>query len=70
MGFEDNLRKLLEEAWSDEEKQLIERTIVNICSYKRIMSNSLKDDILKIVDLCMSLKRNQKVYNTQSKLDI
>jgi hypothetical protein len=57
MAFEETLRLLLLEDWTDEEKELIERTIVNICSYKRLMSNALKEDILKIVDLCINLKR-------------
>jgi hypothetical protein len=57
MGFEDTLRLLLLEDWTEQEKELIERIIVNICSYKRFMSNALKEDILKIVDLCITLKR-------------
>lgn len=65
MGFEENLRLLLLEKWSEEEKELIERTIVNICSYKRLMTNALKDDILKIVELCISLKRQVEEPNSQ-----
>ena len=57
MGFEEDLKSLLKEDWSESEKELIERVIANICSYKRIMTNSLKDDILKIVQLCITLKQ-------------
>lgn len=57
MGFEETLRLLLLENWSQEEKELIERTITNISSYKRLMSNALKEDIIKIVELCINLKK-------------
>ena len=60
MGFEDDLKKLLLQEWTGEEKELIERTIVNICSYKRLMTNALKEDILQIVELCISLKQKVK----------
>ena len=59
MGFEEDLRRLLQENWNETDKQLIERVLANICSYKRIMSSALKDDIIKIVELCITLKQAQ-----------
>lgn len=56
MSFEEELRKILEQKWNEEEKETIERVIKSVCSYKRLMTKALKDDVLKIVDICIKVK--------------
>jgi hypothetical protein len=67
MGFEEDIRKILEQNWEQGEKELIERTIVNILSYKIMMSKALKEDIILIVDLCIKLKK--EINEKQDKTD-
>lgn len=57
MSFEEELKKILEQEWDNEDRETIERVIKSVCSYKRLMSKALKDDVLKIVDICIKVKQ-------------
>lgn len=57
MSFEEELKKILEQKWNDEDKETIERVINSVLSYKRLMSKTLKDDVLKIINICIKVKK-------------
>jgi hypothetical protein len=66
MPFEIELKKILEEKWDHEEKETIERVIKSVLSYKRLMSKALKDDVLKIIDICIKVKQKLEECHEQT----
>lgn len=54
--FEDEMKKLLDKKWDEEDHKLISRLLDNLVYYKRIMSKSLKTDIMSVLELCNKLK--------------
>ena len=54
--FEDEMKKLLDKQWEEDEHKLISRLLENLVYYKRLMSKSLKTDIILVLELCNKLK--------------
>jgi hypothetical protein len=54
--FEDEMKKLLDKKWEEDEHKLISRLLENLVYYKRLMSKSLKTDIILVLELCNKLK--------------
>lgn len=54
--FEDEMKKLLDKKWDEEDYKLISRLLDNLVYYKRIMSKSMKTDLMSMLELCNKLK--------------
>lgn len=54
--FEEEMKKLLEKNWEEDEKTLINRLLENLVYYKRLMPKALKLDIIAALELCNKLK--------------
>lgn len=63
--FEDELDKLLQKEWTEDEKTLLQRIIDGLLYYKRILPKSLKNDILLALQLCNNLKDELEKYRNQ-----
>ena len=48
---------LLETDWSQEDKELVQRIVGNLKSYKSLIPNSLKDDITSVLIMANKIKR-------------
>lgn len=54
--FEEEMKKLLEKDWDEDESKLITRLLENLVYYKRLMPKALKLDIISALELCNKLK--------------
>ena len=64
--FEDEVKLLLENEWTDEEKTLIENLISTVMYFKRMLPKTFKQDILCALQMCNSLKIELDVYRNKS----
>ena len=60
--FEDEVKLLLENEWTDEEKTLIENLISTVMYFKRMLPKTFKQDILCALQMCNSLKIELDLY--------
>ena len=52
----EQANKLLETDWSDKDKELVQRIVGNLKSYKSFIPNSLKDDITSVLIMANKIK--------------
>lgn len=64
--IEEEVGKLLEKTWLDEERDLIKRIMDSMLYYKRIIPKSLKKDIVDALQMCNRLK--EKIDEMETKL--
>jgi hypothetical protein len=63
--FEEEMKKLLEKNWEEDEHKLISRILDNLNYYKRLMPKSLKLDIISALELCNKLKLELEELKTK-----
>ena len=54
--FEDELDKLLEHHWEDEEVEQIKKVMENLLYYKKLMTKSMKTELTITLNMCNKLK--------------
>lgn len=59
--FEEEMKKLLEKDWEEDEYTLINRLMENLVYYKRLMPKTLKSDIIAALEMCNKLKMELEV---------
>ena len=52
----EEANKLLETDWSDQDKELVQRIVGNLKSYKSFIPNYLKDDITSVLIMANKIK--------------
>jgi hypothetical protein len=54
--IEEELRKLTDKTWADEEKVIIQKLIDGFMYYRKLIPRSFKTDIVLALQMCNSLK--------------
>lgn len=54
--FEEELDKLMNKEWSEDEKEILDKTIAGLMYFKKIIPKSLKENIMKTLEICNRLK--------------
>jgi len=60
--FEEEVKSLLENEWSEEEKILITNLISTVTYFKRMLPKTFKHDIISALQMCNSLKIELDLY--------
>ena len=64
--FEEEMKKLLEKDWEEDEYTLINRLMENLVYYKRLMPKTLKSDIIAALEMCNKLKMELEVLRKKN----
>ena len=59
--FEEEMKRLLEKDWEEDEYTLINRLMENLVYYKRLVPKTLKSDIIAALEMCNRLKMELEV---------
>ncbi|NBP16104.1 hypothetical protein EBU95_17230 [bacterium] len=54
--IEEELSRLLERQWTDEERAMINRIMDGLLYYKKLIPKALKNDVVAALQLCNRLK--------------
>ncbi|NBP02798.1 MAG: hypothetical protein EBU90_22310 [Proteobacteria bacterium] len=54
--IEEELARLLERQWTDEERAMINRIMDGLLYYKKLIPKALKNDVVAALQLCNRLK--------------
>lgn len=54
--IEEELSRLLERQWTDEERAMINRIMDGLLYYKKLIPKALKNDVVSALQLCNRLK--------------
>jgi len=60
--FEEEVKSLLENEWSEEEKIMITNLISTVTYFKRMLPKTFKHDIISALQMCNSLKIELDLY--------
>lgn len=67
--MKEHFKELLDNNWSNEEKEIIDRIMNGLVFFKKLIPNSLKTDIVSAIKLCNELKsENEKLKSENEKL--
>lgn len=66
--MEKIFEEILTHSWKDEEKMIIEKMIYNMNSYKYLISNSMKKDIISLLDLAINVKTELELFRDKVKI--
>ena len=65
MGLVDKAKILLEKDWPTEQLQLIKRLVDNLMTYKAFIPNTLKGDIIAMLDIASNIKDEYDILKTR-----
>ena len=64
--IEEELSRLLERQWTDEERAMINRIMDGLLYYKKLIPKALKNDVVSALQLCNRLKSQlEELVNTR-----
>jgi len=69
--IEEELSRLLERQWTDEERSMIKRIMDGLLYYKKLIPKALKNDVVSALQLCNRLKSQlEELLNSQATLSL
>lgn len=68
--IEDEVKKLLEKEWSEEERKIIQKTTDGLFYYRKLLPSSLKADVIAALQLCNKLKDELEILKVSELQDI
>ncbi len=61
----DQFNILLNNNWTDDEKSMIKRIMDGLLYFKKLLPNSLKNDVILAINLCNELKNENELLKKQ-----